>query len=1538
MRKRVLSMVLAIILAVSLCTPAYAAGSYFSDVPYGHTFYDAIFWAVDKGITGGYADGTFRPGAGCTRGQVVTFLYRAAGEPEVDISNNPFTDVYVGPYFKAILWAVDKGITGGYADGTFRPNATCTRGQIATFLYRAAGEPAVKNAVNPFTDVSGGPFYQAILWAVENGVTGGFTDGTFRPNNTCTRGQVVTFMYRADAATPDTPPTVTPPTVTPPTVTPPTVTPPTVTPPAVTPPTVTPPTVTPSVPELQITKQPTDAVINEGETATLSVAASGGALPYSYQWYGNGKVINGATSSTYTTGEAGSYICTITDDNGKSVTTNAAEVTVAVSADKIYKIDYKLVEYNVNKGDEYIGTQYIDNSKNNKAYGPTDRFALEPVACPGYEFLGWFTAEGTQVTEITPGLNRDLTLYARWSEIVYTITYNLYQTPVASVPTAEQKCYTVSKGNYNLYSPVINNYIFLGWYDENGVQYKTVPIGTTGNIVLNTYYTSLRNQAVSKTDTNPMILEDQNNNVVYFTYEIGEIRNIPLDHDKDGDNCAWSIQSVAGLSQQKSKEYSVTVSEDSAETISRTVSDMTVNSNTWTLSEEWNDVTTVNEEWAQSIGKTVDQCKTEATTSSNTLSVSDQMGGSDYHKTEDGTTVYNYDSKTETKDKGHQFEASLGGTYSNKVSANLGASNEYGTEESYKSSNAYTKEGKDETGNWSYSNSGESSNSGASSDKDKYSAGISYENGYEINAGLKYGYHNNTNTVTKTGSDSVEVNSTIDENTSSWNSSAAYAATNQLSTSQSVRNTLSDIVTTTKGYGQSYSKGGTDSTTQGFSSTTNNTSGTTSTVTYSKTKHEKTTSTYGVDGQIEGYYRCILVGDAHVYGVVGYDYNTKSYFTYTFTVMDDETREFLDYTPKNGKFTDCENSCLPFEVPIDIFEYVNEKTAKTKGLKIQTDSLNGTATVIGYTGDSLDVIVPSYYTEENRAYKVTGIESSAFAGKNIRAVVLGEFIESIPAGAFKNCTNLESVIGSFTEIGDEAFYGCKNLLNMSIPSNVTKIGKDAFKGAFKAENGLNVRVINSLSAYAVAAEKMGNATDAEVEAEQKKITNDFINSVLHCGAQNIIMDLSMIAKDTKLTLEVPEIASIEINGGSKEYKDFVLKSAASSTKLSDMKIKNTHAVPLTIASDKLELHRVFVNGDATALILQKDGAKLTLRQDSMLESTAKYTVIGKNPLFESVGNTGYIKVKGDFGYVNSISGEENITFITGALKEMSEDEFSNYIKGAFTIRFDGNGGTPSLPTKTTYAGSPIGELPTATRDYYKLEGWYTKTGEKVSADYVFTADTTLYAHWSEKETKWALENKVPKDAKVVGEKWTYTLTKYKESKESNLPGWVCYDQTSEWSDWSSWSDWSTNQTSASDSRKVETRTGYHYYYFKCSNCGVRMHGWGGSCYTWAGGCGKNTVKEGSYSTFYSAIPYSQSKDFHGTGVMYVEDSENGGRGFAYISPSSQHYRAPVTQYRYSTRSEIITYHYSATEELESSTYPSGDGVSNVQKWVQYREK
>ena len=602
--------------------------------------------------------------------------------------------------------------------------------------------------------------------------------------------------------------------------------------------------------------------------------------------------------------------------------------------------------------------------------------------------------------------------------MVYDITYNLYQTPVTSAPSSAHQHYTVSKGNSNLYNPEINNYKFLGWYDNDGTEYKTIPIGTTGNITLNAYYTSLRNLAVSKNDSNPIILEDQNTNVVYFTYEIGEIRNIPLNADKP----FWEIQSVAGLSQQVSETYTTSITNSEAENVSKTISDMTTNSSTWTLSENWNDVTTVNETWAKSIQKDTEVCKTEATTSSGTLSISAQNGGSTYHKTEDGSTVYDYDTKTVTKDKGHQFDASLSGNYTNKTEVNLGVSSEYGATDSY----GYTSKSKDN----------EYNHSASGSDKDAVSSGIKYENGFEVNAGLKYGYHNNTNTVTKTGTDKVTVNSEIDENTSSWNYAGAFSSTQQHSTSQTVRNALSDIVTTTKGYGNSYSKGGSDTKTQGFSSTASNTTGTSSSVTYSKLESKTTTSTYSVDGKIEGKYRSILVGKAHVFAVVGYDYATKSYFTYTFSVMDDKVEEFLDYTPKGGSFDDCEYSCLPFEIPYVVFEYVSGRTSKTTGVQYITDSLNGTAKVTGYVGESTDVIIPSYVSDGKQAYKVTEISGKAFAGKSVRSVSLGEFITEIPDGAFKNCTMLEEVVGSFTSIGNEAFSGCVNLTNMNIPSNV----------------------------------------------------------------------------------------------------------------------------------------------------------------------------------------------------------------------------------------------------------------------------------------------------------------------------------------------------------------------------------------------------------------------------------------------------------------------------------------------------------------------
>ncbi len=175
-----------------------AKGNPFEDVPEKQYFYDPVLWAVETGVTEGTSANTFSPDDTCTRGQVVTFLWRAEKSPEPKTTKNPFKDVKAGSYYyKAVLWAVENGVTSGTSVNTFSPDAPCTRGQVVTFLWRAAGKPEPKQSKNPFNDVKAGDYYyKAVLWAVENNITGGTGNGKFSPSAPCTRGQVVTFLYR----------------------------------------------------------------------------------------------------------------------------------------------------------------------------------------------------------------------------------------------------------------------------------------------------------------------------------------------------------------------------------------------------------------------------------------------------------------------------------------------------------------------------------------------------------------------------------------------------------------------------------------------------------------------------------------------------------------------------------------------------------------------------------------------------------------------------------------------------------------------------------------------------------------------------------------------------------------------------------------------------------------------------------------------------------------------------------------------------------------------------------------------------------------------------------------------------------------------------------------------------------------------------------------------------------------------------------------------------------------------------------------------
>lgn len=172
----------------------------FTDVSNSAYYYDAVLWAAEEGITSGVTGSTFAPGRGCTRAQLVTFLWRANGSPEPASRENPFTDVSSSAYYyDAVLWAVEKGITTGVTGSTFAPDALCTRGQAAVLLWRANGAPQVSQE-HPFRDVAEDAYYEdAVSWAVHGGVTQGTTGSTFAPDETCTRAQIVTFLYRAQS-------------------------------------------------------------------------------------------------------------------------------------------------------------------------------------------------------------------------------------------------------------------------------------------------------------------------------------------------------------------------------------------------------------------------------------------------------------------------------------------------------------------------------------------------------------------------------------------------------------------------------------------------------------------------------------------------------------------------------------------------------------------------------------------------------------------------------------------------------------------------------------------------------------------------------------------------------------------------------------------------------------------------------------------------------------------------------------------------------------------------------------------------------------------------------------------------------------------------------------------------------------------------------------------------------------------------------------------------------------------------------------------
>ncbi|MCI8634123.1 MAG: leucine-rich repeat protein [Eubacterium sp.] len=1138
------------------------------------------------------------------------------------------------------------------------------------------------------------------------------------------------------------------------------------------------------------------------------------------------------------------------------------------------------IVYHIDNNDEYLQSLEIENP-NPSVYYTEDGLILQDLIVDGYRFKGWYTAQtgGDRVDEIKSGERGTKTLYAHWEKQQFTINFASDMVPVEEIvyKTGEEKA---------LPKPTLDKYTFVGWSDKNGKFWDSISAGTTGNITLYANWASNRNKAEAvKTLADPIICEDSDAGLMLFTYEIGSIKNVPL-------FTILRLNCVNGIISTHSKTDTEEISETQATEIAQTISNATTNSSSWTLSKDWNKNTQVSQSYLDQTGHTREEAETLAKSTSNTFNLSSSTGGSHSTvQTDSGAFKLSQNrshTDTSTVETGENFELSVDGKIYGEVSGGL---------------------------EFPIIGIGDAS--------------IGAKTGYEIGAGIDYGnYRKTTNTGTDGWSNGIDVNlekSKTETDSKTWNTSMGYANSKTTSMSSTVSNVVSKLISQQYGYGESYSEGGSNSESQALATSNSKSDEYSSTMSYFTSKIKSSTTTFSSSGNTIGDYRLVRAGTVHVFAVVGYDVAEKTYFVYTYNVLDDETEEYLDYSV-DGTFNDYETSIVPFEIPHFVSEYVNNKVAKTQGLRLDPD----TGIIVDYIPDPDEpdnvVVIPSYMSVDNHdgtfeSVKVKGIVPGLFKdNKDIVGVQLGNFITEIPDSAFEGCSSLKYVLApGVTKIGNHAFSGCISLDTFTLPMDVTELGTNAFKSAPE----IRAAAFNAAVAQAVSSS----------------------------GADNIVLDISSIPSDELkgMVFEIGDINSFELQGKDKEYKGLSLKSDAGSTVVNGVTFTENTRVPLELSSENVVFDRVTVDCTGYALILKAEETNLKLNRNVNLLSTSNNTMIAKNLNLTNLsdGIIGKLNVSGNVLICGTVKGTNYLTISNGEVIYITEEEYKNYLS-SHTIFFDANGGTVAVESKIASLNMEIGELPLPSRDYYKFEGWFTQKegGEEITSNTMMTSltDITVYAHWIPGDVSaWIPVENMPEDAIVVNQKWAYTLTSYTTSNSSSLSGWENYNTTWEWGGWSDWINWDPGTDNGN--RQTETRwvdTGYniheYHYYAWVTNA---YDAWTTQSYAQSKTGRTAYLQEIWVDAQLPWIKYSGGIDFYrgpgghfGNTYYFKADGTAGG-----LSPFERDRWIPqgYTQWHY--RDKIFTYYFRKSENKESTTNPYGqENVSNIREYVQYREK
>ncbi len=1219
------------------------------------------------------------------------------------------------------------------------------------------------------------------------------------------------------------------------------------------------------------------------------------------------------------------------------------------------------ITYNITNNDSYLQSIELENP-NPSVYTSEEGLTLSNLKVDGYIFEGWYDGEGANgelVKKIESGTKGNIELYARWTLREYTVQFDSPDVPVEPIT------YTVDKGA-TLKSPSWFGYTFVGW-SLNGKIISSIEPGTTGNMTLHANWTSNRNQARAKTNLDdPLIIEDMDNARFMFVYEIGTINNVPLEQIKYYGN-------TDGITINEEFEYTKSVQESTANTVANVVSNATTKTSAWTLSEEWNKSTEATNEHEEEIGKTQERTDSTGSVVGSKYYVSNSKGGASSTSTNSGGSSSTSAKVTEGESTG--INGSYGAESERSQSVGLNVNAELGAEigagpakiNGKISAGANTEETTTDKNSFEVAASRgnekvEENESSSSSYWDRSSTSSSTWNS-------ETGYESSKETsINQSVSNAI---SELINNKYSYSSAESFGTSNSTTSSTGTSSELTNEYSSTVEYS----------------------------IETSETRKETITYNSSVEGYYRlvtagTVHVFAVVGyDIATNSYFTYTYNVLDKERHTYLDYSKDNANFNDCENAVLPFE------VPYYVHEYVTGIIGKSSTLTvdynTGFVTKYTGEGGNITIPQYVsranGDGT-------YS----AVRVRGFNADVFKGnKTITGINLSKYISEIPNDAFANCTNLKVVYGlGVTKIGNNAFKDCVSLNKYTVDKYINVLGTNAFENVPEVDVvASNTSVV--ANAVACGAKKLSiNIADMEGSYDNKKITvSDSTDYFSFIGNGTPIKNLSVDsnAKETvinNVTFESNKDTPLKINSETvtfnrvsvKDAPGFALILSNSHTEISlfdtislfssDSNAVISKDITLKQASSEvagvLKLNgNLLVCGDSVngQELLSFTEGKIIYITDEEYENYLTSSKVTFDANGGSVSTTSktvyYAQSYGELptptrnnytfdGWYTQASGGTKVEATNKVESLSNQTLYAHWKANQFTLTYNANGGTVSTANKTLTFGDSYGTLPTPTRDYYTFNGWYTQAsgGTKVSASTTPTSATniTIYAQWTQNAVSgWVKASAAPSGSQIINRKYSYTLTSYTTSSASSLSGWTKYNTTSAWGSYGSWSAWQDSAVSSSDSRQVETqqvvasynyKTYYNYYYYSKAETGYSTSYYPNSTY------GTNIYKvkltselEKIGTVSYNGYTLTKYKMWHtnNTKYRYVYGC------YAGVSPSSYKTQEVVstnykTQYRYRDRSLVYTYYYKKDESKESTTYPSGSNISNIQEWVQYRAK